>query len=269
MSDGWSARRIPIVLDPLPGEALDSYLGAYARRLRVTEAQLLSHLGLPGGRTSALVVRLTPAESEALGRGCGLAPETLREMTLEPYDGLAVSLATHRRGVARWAGWRYSGSRTRFCPLCLLHDDGRGPLVWRFPWAFACAVHAVMLVDFCPSCGCYPAPWNVRRLGPRRSASCTRGHGPAQCGADLTNAEMVALPPEGRVLAAHRHISRLLGADGGQRSAAMAAAGAQRPRPAGGTRPAHRVGPSPAGGLGGCGRVRREAAETCCGRCRR
>lgn len=46
---GWTATRIPIAVAPLPGEALDSWLGAYARRLRTTSNGLLDHLGLGTG----------------------------------------------------------------------------------------------------------------------------------------------------------------------------------------------------------------------------
>jgi hypothetical protein len=220
----WSSARIPITLDPLPGEALDSYLGAYARRLRATEAQLLEHLGLAGARAARMVVRLTDEEISACSRGCGPSPEVLRAMTLEPHDGLAVAIAKGRRRVIRGPGWRFSGSRTRYCPLCLERDAGRGPLSWRFPWSFACALHRVLLIDFCPGCGLPPAPWSVRRLGPPRPGSCTRGGGSpgTTCGEDLTLAPARSLPGDGLVLAAHRHVADLLAVGAERRPAALA-----------------------------------------------
>src|SRR5438309_479081 len=59
-----------------------------------------------------------------------------------------------RRAPARVA--RQTGSR--FCPACLRDTDGRWLLRWRLPWAFACPVHAHLLVDVCPGCGKPPSP---------------------------------------------------------------------------------------------------------------
>jgi len=219
----WEPSRIPLVCAPLPGEALDSYIAAYARRLKATTAELFGHVGLPGARAARMVVRLTGPEAQALARACGLTREELRAMTLEPHDGLAVAIAKGRRRVIRGPAWRFSGSRTRFCPLCLGREAGRGPLSWRFPWSFACAEHRVLLVDFCPRCGRYPDLWSVRFLGPAAAGVCSRGHpGAGPCGADLAQVTATVLPAGGVVLGAHRHLAELLAADADGRAAALA-----------------------------------------------
>ena len=42
----WTSERLPIVLPPQPGEALDSWITAYARRLHTTGPELLKHMGI-------------------------------------------------------------------------------------------------------------------------------------------------------------------------------------------------------------------------------
>jgi hypothetical protein len=209
---------LPIVLDPLPGEALDSYLGAYARRLHSSEREFLEHVGLPGARASLLAVRLTDRQTDVLSGACGVQPAALRAMTLDMYDGLAVTISARGR-LGRAPAWRASGGRTRFCPDCLRRDRGRGPLLWRLPWTFACPDHQVLLADFCPQCEKYPAPWTVN--GPGLAASCRRGGLGAWCGSDLTLAPCTALPDDGLVLAAHRHLADMLTAPRHQRPAML------------------------------------------------
>ncbi|MFI9158739.1 TniQ family protein [Kitasatospora aureofaciens] len=63
-----SVDRVPIVVPPLPGEALDSWIEAYARRLRTSSASLLHFLGLPRTAASHLVFRLEDEDLAALAR---------------------------------------------------------------------------------------------------------------------------------------------------------------------------------------------------------
>jgi hypothetical protein len=44
----WTPDRLPIAVAPLPGEALESWIAAYARRLHTTSNDLISHIGLGG-----------------------------------------------------------------------------------------------------------------------------------------------------------------------------------------------------------------------------
>ncbi len=163
----------------------------------------------------------------------GEALEILTAMTLDPYDGLAVAIAVRRgqRTLARPPAGRSSGARARYCPACLRHDDGRGPLTWRLPWSFACPIHRVLLLDVCPACHRPPRPWNARRLGPPAGGACTRDSPSpptesrrrrGMCGADLTRAPAIPLPATGTVLAAHRHLAELMASEPGARPAALA-----------------------------------------------
>ncbi|MFB7149421.1 TniQ family protein [Streptomyces virginiae] len=222
----WTDDRIPIALAPLPGEALESWIGAYARRLRVTNSVFLEAVGLPGARTSHLALRLTADEAAALQRATGVERHALTSMTLEPHDGLAVAILPARRKLTRPPAWRFSGSRARYCPGCLGENAGRGPVFWRLPWAFACPTHDTLLLDFCPDCHQPPHPWKARRLGPRATGTCTRAHSSlglrAACGADLMQAPATPLPASGLVLAAQRHIITLLNGEPAARPAALA-----------------------------------------------
>ena len=155
----WTDDRIPIAVAPLPGEALESWIGAYARRLRITNNEFLSFAGLPASRTRPMALRLLPSEAAALGRSTGIPLPTLISMTLEPYDGFAVCFMPGQRRLGRPVAWRFSGSRNRFCPACLAEQNGRGPVFWRLPWAFACLQHQCLLLDFCPACHRFPNHW--------------------------------------------------------------------------------------------------------------
>ncbi|WP_078613712.1 TniQ family protein [Streptomyces katrae] len=69
------------------------------------------------------------------------------------------SIQPGRCRVDRPLAWCFRPSRSRYCPACLRGHAGRGPLLWRLPWAFACTEHQLLLPDFCPSCSRPPRPW--------------------------------------------------------------------------------------------------------------
>jgi hypothetical protein len=138
----WTADRLPITVAPLPGEALESWIAAYARRLHATGSDLIAHLGLGGSRIAHMALRLNDHEAAALERATGVARQALAAMTLEPHDGLAVAITPGRRTLAsRFPIGRFGNARTRYCPQCLTHDQGHGPVTWRLPWSFACPLH--------------------------------------------------------------------------------------------------------------------------------
>lgn len=227
--DAWTADRLPITVEPRPGEALESWIGAYARRLRTTGHDLMAHLGLGGTRITQMAVRLHEHEAAILKRATGVSGQDLTAMTLERYDGLVLATEPGRRAVIfRSPAGRFGSPRARYCPACLARDDGRGPVTWLLPWSFACPLHRILLLDACPVCHRPPRPWNTRRLGPRASGSCTRNTprqaGPVRaCGGDLTRAAVIPLPAAGLVLAAHEHLAALMTSPPGGRPAALAA----------------------------------------------
>jgi hypothetical protein len=212
---------------PLPGEAQESWIAAYARRLHTTGSDLIAHLGLGGSRIAHMGLLLNDHEAAALERATGVASQALAAMTLEPYDGLAIAITPGRRALAsRFPIGRFGNAWTRYCPQCLAHDQGRGPVTWRLPWSFACPLHRVLLLDFCPACRRPPRIWNARRLGPQAGAACTRDNPVTSarrggCGTDLTAAEAVQLPAGGLVMQAHQHLASLMTSPPGSRPAAV------------------------------------------------
>lgn len=214
----WTPQRLPIVLPPHPGEALDSWIEAYARRLRVTVVAFLGFIGLPGASPSQMVQRLNTSQRERLHQVTGVGPLTLTGMTLEPFDGITVTFHPFKHGMGRPPTWRYHGSHSRFCPGCLTDSRGRWQLAWRQPWSFACPVHRCLLLERCPGCGQPVRAHGTRIGGPSRPALCTRGRhhadGPrrrrVECGYPLGQAPAPALPARSLVLAAQDHVTSLL-----------------------------------------------------------
>lgn len=214
----WNPRRIPIVFDPLPGEALDSWIEAYARRLRCSSTEFLHHLGVSASLPRMLVA-LTAQEKARLSEATGICDAVLREMTLERFDGLAVTIRPGSRGLALPPNWRRMAG-SRFCPPCLRETGGRWSLSWRLPWSFACLRHQALLVEICPSCQVRPIPRGPARAGAWPPGLCTglkvqRRHGKREyCGCVLTGILPVPLLADGSVLDAQRYVDAHLNLDG-------------------------------------------------------
>ncbi|WP_254407189.1 TniQ family protein [Streptomyces sp. GMY02] len=156
-----SPRTFPIRLDPLPGEALDSWLEALAQRLNTTLGEVLWHLGFPvRGRSGNhrrdippdWTIALREHEATAIAYASGLASSSITAMTLAHYDQRALRIDLERRHVNRRVLWG-RGSGSRFCPDCLRDSDGRWQLAWRLGWSYACLLHGQLLADCCPNCG--------------------------------------------------------------------------------------------------------------------
>jgi len=218
---------IPIRLAPVPGEALDSWLGAYADLLHVTVRDIFRFAGIDCGRAGrgelsgkAWLHRLGEADLAALSAATGVPAPALAGMTLARYQGTGLAEVAARPGlpsVPRW--WRHLAG-SRYCPRCLAVNGGRWMLAWRIPWAFACAGCQVLLADACPDCG--------RR---HRSTRPGRARGPGRCdlaglplppwrppagtlacGSDPAATPAVALPAGGHVLTAQQHVDAVIAA---------------------------------------------------------
>lgn len=209
--------RLPYVVIPLPGEALDSWIEAYARELIVTSHDFLSFIGLPRAHPERLAVQLLPEEADTLAKHTGVSREQLRAMTLEPLDGITVRLRQATRGLASPPRWRrHKGSR--FCPSCLADTGGRWQLDWRSPWAFACPRHQVLLIDDCPAGGHRPHPAGRHPAGVTSASRCTMARdlpgtsalARRPCGADLTSAQPVPLPADGLILVAQQYADKVV-----------------------------------------------------------
>lgn len=206
----WPDERIPIWVEPVAGEALDSWLEAYSRRLSTSIPEFVRFLGLPGARLNRMLRCLTEPERQVLSQRTGLSSARLTAMTLEPWDGLAVTIDRQTRRLIRPPLWRHSGNNTRYCPRCLGESAARWQLSWRLPWSFACTRHEMLLLDRCPKCGQPPLVHGYRRLRDVAPGTCLYGTGSANaihCGFFLPDAEAALLPSHSLILDAQREVN--------------------------------------------------------------
>jgi hypothetical protein len=188
-------RVLPIRVPVVPGESLDSWLEALARRNSVSIRRLVAALGwrvpnTPGG----LVAGVPGGVLRRIERQAGLRPGLLDDAVLDRY----LPLGPVRR----------SGSR--FCPRCLAESGGRWLLAWRLPWVFACTRHQALLQDTCPGCGRAPREYaGVAGLNPPGTCvnSITRGR---CCGTDLAAVAPQPVTPDDRALRAQQWTGGLL-----------------------------------------------------------
>jgi hypothetical protein len=217
----WAGGSLPITVKPCPGEGLDSWIEAYARRLRVTTHAFLAFIGLPRSRVLAMTLRLAGDELGRLHAASGLSREDLRAMTLERFDGVTIVLSVRRRGTARPPAWSSFGSYSRYCPQCLSESGGRWQLAWRQPWSFACARHGCLLEQECPGCrGPVRAATAITRTGGVfqpglcGAAAGSGGQDAGRCGYSLGQVQARELPADGLVLAAQHELDAVLGKAG-------------------------------------------------------
>ncbi|MCX5497929.1 TniQ family protein [Streptomyces sp. NBC_00053] len=134
-------RTLPIRLPPIPGEALDSWLGAIMHRSSIDLRDLLIAAGTPFptrlDHAPDYTTYLTAEEADRLARITGIDTDLLHAMTLRRYDGSALALHDTRRVVRRVRLWG-RGVGSRYCPRCLAEGGGRWPLRWRLTWSIAC-----------------------------------------------------------------------------------------------------------------------------------
>lgn len=214
-------------LAPLPGEAIDSWLDAYARMLHVKVPDILAAAGLSWDAAATRngqrpwLHGLGEAALAALGEVAGVPPRDLAGMTLARYEGTGLTdvAPRRRRRKPRWWSQR---AASRYCPRCLAGNGGRWMLAWRLPWAFACAGHRVLLADACAGCG----QWQHLRASsgqPRQPGRCdlaglplpaprpARGRS-VPCSRDPAMAAAVPLPEGGLILTAWQHVDDLISA---------------------------------------------------------
>ncbi len=187
-------RSLPFRVDPVPGEAIDSWLEAIAFRADSAWGDLLDAVDIPapaGLGYPPWTIALSEAEVASLCAATGSDVE-FSMMTLTRFDGTAVRIDSQSRSLRREVAWtRRTGSR--FCPHCLRSNGGRWKLEWRLGWAFACTDHRCLLSDECPRCHRIPRrrplPGHCTPI-PGRCASPAQeggiGREARRCGADLT-----------------------------------------------------------------------------------
>jgi len=219
---------IPVRLHPLPGEALDSWLEAYAHLLHVTVRDIFDFAGVGWDRVNGdqrtgkpWLHQLDEPDLAALSAATGVPAETLAGMTLARYQGTGLAEVTAPPGMRRTPRWWRQLTGSRYCPRCLAVNGGRWMLAWRIPWVFACASCQVLLADTCPGCG--RRHLRTRTGQPRQPGRCDltglplppwhppRGGAPA-CTSDPAATPAAALPAGGHVLAAQRHVDAIIAA---------------------------------------------------------
>jgi len=219
---------IPIRLAPLPGEALDSWLEAYAHLLHVTVRDIFAFAGVDWDRVNGdqrtskpWLHLLDEPDLIALSAATRVPAATLAGMTLARYQGTGLAEVTAPPGMRRTPRWWRQLSGSRYCPRCLDANGDRWMLAWRIPWAFACTGCQVLLADTCPDCG--RRHQRTRTGQPRQPGRCDltglplppwrppRG-GTASCTTDPVGAPAVALPADGHVLAAQQHVDVIIAA---------------------------------------------------------
>ncbi|MDJ0340438.1 TniQ family protein [Streptomyces sp. H10-C2] len=200
-------RRLALVVEPLPGEALLSWLNIMSAE----------HGGLPRLRTAQITGVLAGDESRhALGTGSALyyphAAKVARMRAAAALTELQVTnMLWHRfRGTALYPfgpQWVKETSRTsllkwwidpnalRLCPRCVDESGGRWLLAWQLPWVFVCLTHRCYLVGACPVCGrAFTAHGTNPLHGAPHYPPLVNGMRQRQCGARLR--ELPAVPAQ-------------------------------------------------------------------------
>lgn len=203
-------RTLPIRVEPVVGESLDSWLEAYASRTDIAWGDLLIAVGLGEDTTSRLagrrrpVLSLTSAQVASIAHATALPPAVVQSLTLPSLVGSGRGQDVNSRALF---------SRTsRFCPRCLDSSGGRWQLWWRLRWAFACPLHHCLLADTCPRCFRRQRVEPLPRPYVPEPGSCTRraldGGGPyaRRCAAPLSATEVVDLSADHPALEAQREL---------------------------------------------------------------
>lgn len=208
-------RTLPLRVQPVAGEALDSWLEALATRMQCSWGDLLTAVDLPAGRTRSCttgwLASLTDQQLQSLSFATHQSREVISAMVLSHItDALGHCPDIPRRSVESmlWLDRR----RSRFCPDCLAQTSGRWSLAWRLRWSFACVRHARLLADTCPSCQApqRAVPFAVALIPiPGLCAnklSGVHGRDVTRCGADISSAPVLSLDQEHPILEAQRTI---------------------------------------------------------------
>ncbi|MBV8346275.1 MAG: TniQ family protein [Mycolicibacterium sp.] len=145
-------RRLPLRVEPLPGEAIDSWLEVTARRMELPLGAVARALDLSTATRPIWIGWLSLDQLGVIEAATGVSSSVVEAMTLSVYNGTALQLdpdshrldATFPFGALSWS---------RFCPECIRESDGRWQLEWRLGWSFACLLHNCLLADRCSNCG--------------------------------------------------------------------------------------------------------------------
>jgi hypothetical protein len=128
---------IPVRLPPLPGEALDSWLEAYADLLHVTVLDIFAFAVVDWGRLNGgqrqgkpWLCQLDEPDLAALSAVTGVPAATLAGMTLARYQGTGLAEVTAEPGMRRTPRWWRQLAGTAAPPAAataVLAELGAGP----------------------------------------------------------------------------------------------------------------------------------------------
>jgi hypothetical protein len=206
--------RFPIRLDPMPGEAFDSWIDAYAQRLLMPGRDLAGALGVPEKLVRLRGCNVAKGDpnldaEQIAQRACDIDPAAVRALWsgLARYGRLIAEHVTRAASCPGAIGWFARVLRpmvsSRWCPSCLHENGGRWLASWRLPWHLACPTHQTMLASHCPACGGTQRDAGLRaKHVPELLSTCAcptagrAGQLDRRCRHDLTIATASATAPE-------------------------------------------------------------------------
>ena len=201
-------RRLPLLVPPVPGEAIDSWVEACARRYEVSRGDVQRALGL-STIDARWMVRLSAIELETAAAASGFDAACLSSMTMDRFDGVCIAIRDDTRRLRRsfsWGGYL----RSRYCPRCLAESGGRWQLAWRLCWSFLCVEHLCLLEDVCPVCGGHQRKTSSRGRKVQGAGTCTADRKDSICRTDLSARDAHTVAPSHRSVAAQRMIYDIL-----------------------------------------------------------
>ena len=213
-------RTLPLRVQPIQGEALDSWLEALAARMQCAWGDLLVGVGLPAGRsrsyTGGWLIAPSEQQLESMSFVTGQSPSAINAMVLSRITRAlgCPNIAVESVESMIWLSKR----RSRFCPSCLGENGGRWLLTWRMRWSFACLRHNCLLADACPACQSLQraVPASVALIPvpgfcAHKLLGC-HGRSVTRCGTELSIAPVLQLAGDHPILAAQQMIDAAVSA---------------------------------------------------------
>lgn len=171
--------RLPVHVDPQPGEALCSWLVRLGRRLALTPPETAScAFGMDTYHRPEWWRRPSAPELAAIANKSGLAIERIRAMTLTEW---VEARRDERHGRIGAPGFLHQRARAAasqpvaMCGRCLASDSR--PFIrveWMIGWVSVCAKHGTVLATHCPHCGAVLTMPGINRHQRFEIGRCTR-----------------------------------------------------------------------------------------------
>jgi len=202
-------RQLPFYVEPLPGEALPSWLTRLALRLGVPMPVLLPHLLSPEMPTTPphWWQRLHPWQIHRMAQLTGVSVARVREMTFIDWAAPCRNdEAPERFSAVRWRARYRDPSTCHFavCPQCVVEDaEPYLRLDWTIGWIAVCEPHGLALITRCPHCRSrlrLPSPFSRRTFSASLCSDCRKPLSLAR----RVPAHRRALHLQAALIAAHR-----------------------------------------------------------------